>query len=198
MMVTLEAKMPQDPVVPPGLATIRSFINTGESEPRIEHLESPAALAAWLAEHDLAPPDEARTDADLARTLRVREALRAFAAGNTGEPVPAEAVAVLEEQRRRSKLGVVFAADGSAPIVAAASGIDGALGAVLAIVAHAVHDGSWPRLKACADPTCRWAFYDSSRSHRRAWCSMEVCGNRNKVRAYRRRHREDETEGAAR
>jgi predicted RNA-binding Zn ribbon-like protein len=126
----------------------------------------------------------------------VREALRALAAGNTGEPVAGEAVAVLEEQRRRSKLGVTFGADGSAPIVAQASGIDGALGELLAIVAHAIHDGSWPRLKACADPACRWAFYDSSRSHRRAWCSMEVCGNRNKVRAYRRRQRTDEPEPA--
>ena len=82
---------------------------------------------------------------------------------------------------------MAFGEDGSAPIVPDAAGIDGVLGALLAIVATAVHDGTWPRLKACADPTCRWAFYDSSRSHRRTWCSMEVCGNRNKVRAYRRR-----------
>src|SRR6478735_654446 len=193
-MVTLEGKMSQDPPVPSGLATIRSFINTRESDPDVETLATPAALTAWLADHDLAAPHESRTEADLARTIRVREALRAFAAGNTGELVPAEAVAVLDEQRRRSKLAVTFGADGSAPIVAGAAGIDGALGALLAIVAHAVHDGSWPRLKARADPSCRWAFYDSSRSHRRAWCSMEVCGNRNKVRAYRRRQREDEPE----
>ncbi len=127
----------------------------------------------------------------------MREALRALAAGNTGAPVPGDAVAVLEDQRRRSKLGVTFGADGSAPIVPQATGIDGALGGLLALVAHAIHDGSWVRLKACADPTCRWAFYDSSKSHRRAWCSMEVCGNRNKVRAYRRRRRDDEPEPAA-
>jgi predicted RNA-binding Zn ribbon-like protein len=189
--------MSDDPPVPTGLATIRSFINTGEFGPLVEHLASPAALTAWLSDHELSPPTETHGEADLARAIRVREALRAFAAGNTGEPVPAQAVAVLEEQRRRSKLGVTFGADGSAPIVAGASGIDGALGGLLAIVAHAVHDGSWARLKACADPDCRWAFYDSSRSHRRAWCSMEVCGNRNKVRAYRRRHRVDEAEAAA-
>lgn len=188
--------MSQDPPVPAGLATIRSFINTRELDPVVEQLATPAALAAWLAEHGLAGPDERRTKADLARATGLREALRAFAAGNAGEPVPAEAVAVLDEQRRRSQLGVAFAADGSAPIVAGASGIDGALGALLAIVAHAVHDGSWVRLKACAAPTCRWAFYDSSRSHRRAWCSMEVCGNRNKVRAYRRRQRQEGPEAA--
>jgi predicted RNA-binding Zn ribbon-like protein len=196
MVVTLEGSMPHDPPVPAGLATIRSFINTGAYDPDVEELATPAALAAWLADHDLAAPHERRTDADLARAIRVREALRAFAAGNAGEPVPAEAVEVLEDQRRRSQLGVTFAADGSAPIVAGATGVDGALGELLATVAYAVHDGSWVRLKACADPACRWAFYDSSRSHRRAWCSMEVCGNRNKVRAYRRRQRADEPEPA--
>lgn len=196
MVVTLKGKMSQDPPVPSGLATIRSFVNTREYDPDVEHLATPAALTAWLADHGLAAADETRTDGDLARTIRVREALRAFAAGNAGEPIPAQALAVLDEQRRRSRLGVAFAADGSAPIVAGAAGIDGALGALLAIVAHAVHDGTWVRLKACADPSCRWAFYDSSRSHRRAWCSMEVCGNRNKVRAYRRRQRADEPEPA--
>jgi predicted RNA-binding Zn ribbon-like protein len=196
MMVTLESEMHQEPPVPTGLATVRSFINTRAWDPDVEELDSTAALTAWLADHELAAPHEPRTDADLERARRVREALRALAAGNTGETVPGDAVAVLEEQRRRSKLGVTFGADGSAPIVAGASGIDGALGTLLAIVAHAIHDDSWPRLKACADPGCRWAFYDSSRSHRRAWCSMEVCGNRNKVRAYRRRQRTDEPEPA--
>jgi predicted RNA-binding Zn ribbon-like protein len=48
-------------------------------------------------------------------------------------------------------------------------------------------DGSWPRLKACAADNCQWAFYDHSRNHSRVWCSMDVCGNREKVRSYRER-----------
>jgi predicted RNA-binding Zn ribbon-like protein len=184
---------PAPPAAPPaGLATIRSFINTGDLDTGEEHLPDVGALAAWLSEHDLATPGEAWTRADLGRTIRLREALRSLAAANAGEPPSTDAVAALERQRRRSRLGVVFGADGSAPIVPDASGIDAPLGRLLAIVATAMHDGTWPRLKACADPTCRWAFYDSSRSHRRAWCSMEVCGNRNKVRAYRQRRRGDE------
>src|SRR5690349_2790030 len=131
MMVTLEGRMSQDSPVPSGLATIRSFINTGSYDPVVEELTTPHVLAAWLAEHELAPAAEPRSDADLARAVRVREALRAFAAGNAGEPVPDDALAVLDEQRRRSKLGVTFRADGSAPIVAQASGIDGALGGLL-------------------------------------------------------------------
>ncbi|MFD9698271.1 CGNR zinc finger domain-containing protein [Lentzea sp. NPDC059081] len=41
----------------------------------------------------------------------------------------------------------------------------------------------------CAAPDCRWAFYDVSRNGRGRWCAMEICGNRQKTRAYReRRH----------
>jgi predicted RNA-binding Zn ribbon-like protein len=183
------------PASPPaGLEIIRSFINTGDLDTGDEHLADPAALAAWLSEHGLAAT-EPPTRAELQRAIGLREALRALAAHNAGEPASADALAAIEQQRKRSKLGVVFGADGSAPIVAGAAGIDLALGQLLAIVATAMHEGTWPRLKACADPTCRWAFYDSSRSHRRAWCSMEVCGNRNKVRAYRQRQRADDPVG---
>ena len=46
----------------------------------------------------------------------------------------------------------------------------------------------WKRLKTCRDEHCRVAFYDKSRNRSRAWCSMEVCGNREKARSFRQRH----------
>ena len=54
-------------------------------------------------------------------------------------------------------------------------------------------DGAWERLKACRQETCGWLFYDASRNRSSNWCSMQVCGGREKSRAYRRRHagRED-------
>lgn len=192
-LVNVPAESPAAP--PPALETIRSFINTGDLDTGEDHLAEPAALAAWLEQHDLPAAAAAPTAAEVKRAVQLREALRALAAHNAGEPASNEALAAVEQQRKRSRLGVVFDADGSAPIVPDAAGIDAALGELLAIVATAMHDGTWPRLKACADPTCRWAFYDSSRSHRRAWCSMEVCGNRNKVRAYRKRQRADDADG---
>jgi predicted RNA-binding Zn ribbon-like protein len=41
--------------------------------------------------------------------------------------------------------------------------------------------------RECASPTCSLWFYDTTRSHRRRWCSMSVCGARAKAKAYRRR-----------
>lgn len=48
---------------------------------------------------------------------------------------------------------------------------------------HAV----WPRLKACTDDGCQWAFYDATRNRSRTWCSMDVWGKREKTRRYRQR-----------
>jgi predicted RNA-binding Zn ribbon-like protein len=59
---------------------------------------------------------------------------------------------------------------------------------VLAAAAEAMADGSWQRLKACRSDTCRWAFVDNARNRSRQWCSMSVCGNRQKARMFRERH----------
>jgi predicted RNA-binding Zn ribbon-like protein len=45
------------------------------------------------------------------------------------------------------------------------------------------------RLRACANPDCRWVFYDGTRNGTRRWCTMAVCGNRAKLRRYRQRPR---------
>jgi predicted RNA-binding Zn ribbon-like protein len=50
-------------------------------------------------------------------------------------------------------------------------------------------DDTWNRLKACRLDNCQWAFYDTSKNRSRTWCSMKVCGNRAKARAYRERQR---------
>ena len=68
-------------------------------------------------------------------------------------------------------------------------GLDGALARLLAIIDNASCDGTWERLKVCAEQTCRYAFYDHSRNRSGSWCSMAVCGNRAKARSYRERRR---------
>ena len=44
------------------------------------------------------------------------------------------------------------------------------------------HDG---RIRECAADDCQLVFYDESRTNNRRWCSMQRCGNRAKVRAFR-------------
>jgi len=39
-------------------------------------------------------------------------------------------------------------------------------------------------IRLCSDPACGWAYVDTSRGHRRRWCSSEDCGNRERVRRH--------------
>lgn len=47
--------------------------------------------------------------------------------------------------------------------------------------------GDFDLIRKCEDASCTLWFYDRTKSHRRRWCSMAVCGNRHKVAAFRRR-----------
>ena len=63
------------------------------------------------------------------------------------------------------------------------------VGAVLAAATRLAVLGDWERVKICPADDCRWAFFDRSRNRSRTWCSMRVCGNREKARAWRERSR---------
>ncbi len=44
-------------------------------------------------------------------------------------------------------------------------------------------------LKKCENPDCVLHFYDTSKNHKRRWCSMNACGNRAKAAAFYQRQR---------
>jgi predicted RNA-binding Zn ribbon-like protein len=86
-------------------------------------------------------------------------------------------------------VSVRFDPKGGSALVASGATIDEALAPIYDAVFCAMEKGTWPRLKACRDDTCQWAFYDRSKNRSGTWCSMEVCGNRNKARTFRARHK---------
>jgi predicted RNA-binding Zn ribbon-like protein len=55
--------------------------------------------------------------------------------------------------------------------------------------AELLSTGDFNLVRHCEDSECVLWFYDRTRSHHRRWCSMATCGNRNKVAAFRTRHR---------
>jgi predicted RNA-binding Zn ribbon-like protein len=44
-----------------------------------------------------------------------------------------------------------------------------------------------PRLGMCSDKNCAWLFLDTSKNHKRRWCSMDDCGNRAKFQRHYKR-----------
>jgi predicted RNA-binding Zn ribbon-like protein len=163
------------------------FVNTAGFGPDREDLATPEALAEWLSGHGLDPGVRA-TKADWEEARAVREALRdLLSAHNEVESDVPRATAVLDAAAQRSGLGIRFV-DGGARVEPSAAGVRGALGQILAEVSAGMADGTWDRMKACRAEDCRWAFLDTAKNRSRAWCSMQSCGNRAKVAAYRERH----------
>lgn len=99
----------------------------------------------------------------------------------------AAARGVINAAAARAELRPELEATGTFALRSHAAGSDGALGELIAIALDAMADGTWERLKVCDNDGCVWAFYDHSRNRSGRWCSMAVCGNRMKVKAYRER-----------
>ena len=175
---------------PAGAKLIEEFVNTNElDEPDGETLRDPAALRDWLAERDLLPRGAEVNGDDLANALTVREALRSLLLANNGEALDPHAVGSLNIAAERSRLRVSFSPSGQADLVPDEADVPGALSRILAVAYTSMADESWERLKACRLDDCQWAFFDHSKNRSRTWCSMKVCGNRAKARAYRERQR---------
>jgi predicted RNA-binding Zn ribbon-like protein len=180
---------------PGALDLIRSFVNTNDRADGRDRFDRPDGVTGWLVEHGLPGADAIIGEADVRRVVAVREALRdLLLANNEGGLPDAGAIRVLTAAGRRTRVAPVFAADGSARLAAAGRGVDAAIGHLLSIVVAAMENGTWPRLKACRNDTCRWAFYDHSKNRSGAWCTMSVCGSQVKARTYRRRHKTATTE----
>jgi predicted RNA-binding Zn ribbon-like protein len=175
---------------PGALALVQAFLNSADLEEGWDRLSSAEALRVWLVERGLLEASAALTDADLLRALAVREAIRELLFANNGGEADPAAVATLNDCAAAAPLLLRFDASLEAGVVPGAGGLDGALARLFAIVLGAQIDGTWPRLKACRNEVCRWAFYDASKNRSGHWCTMAICGSRRKTRAYRARRRE--------
>jgi predicted RNA-binding Zn ribbon-like protein len=131
-------------------------------------------LPEWLAEQGL-------PGVELQRARELREALRTLVLANNGFPLDPAALEVVN--RAAALVSLQLEESGALRVQADGDALD----AVAAVVLGAMLDGSWARLKACRN--CNWSFYDYSPNRSATWCSMQICGNRAKTRAYRRRRR---------
>ncbi|KRE13116.1 hypothetical protein ASE66_21935 [Bosea sp. Root483D1] len=174
-----------------GGATWLDLLNTtptGESGPQ-ELIDGPERALAWLAEAGLgdAAGDGNEALADL-RALRA-EARAVFEQLEDGKALSDADLAsvnrrlaglnghhVLHRGEHGPTLGLALdhAAAGPAALIA----LD---------LARFVCEAEPARLKRCAADHCTLVFYDRGRNNTRRWCTMSVCGNRDKVARFRAR-----------
>jgi predicted RNA-binding Zn ribbon-like protein len=171
------------------LDLVRDYVNTLDFETGIDQIGTPDELATWFSEQGLVDDLVEPTEQEHRDALAVREAIRELLLANNAVAMDAAAASkTLEEAGRKAHLGVRFE-DGRPVLSPEDDGTRGAIGRIVALVAELAQTDEWKRLKGCRDENCRVAFYDKSRNRSRAWCSMEVCGNRDKQRGYRERHK---------
>ena len=180
---------PGDRAPAPGaLRLVQRFVNTSDLESGPDLLPDAAALGAWLRQAGLLDPAAEVSAADHGRAIQLRDAIRELVSAHAGLPHDPGASGVVNAAAARAQLRPVLDDPLSMRLEPAAGGVDGALGRIVAAIGEAIAEGTWPRLKACERDVCRWAFYDHSKNHSSHWCSMSVCGAREKNRrAYRRR-----------
>lgn len=164
---------------PPPLRVVQKFVNTHnhELEPERDRLGTPAKATRWLADNGLLESGETLTGNDARRLRRARETFRELA----GPPSPESSPGHDLEAALRLRVGE----DSRLRIDPSGVGAERVIGRLAVIVHEAMIDGSWQRMKLCRE--CEWLFFDHSRNRSGGWCSMAICGNRVKNRAYRRR-----------
>ena len=171
---------------PEPLRIVRSFADSVDVETAQDDLDSPTRFGRWLVAHGFDHP--APTEEERLLALGIRDALREELMAHHGDGDARTARARLDAYARMVPLRAVFG-EGAAALAPAGSGAAAMLGTVLAAIVLAEHEGTWERVKICREETCQVAFYDRSKNHSKTWCSMGVCGNRNKTRSYRDRRR---------
>ncbi len=167
------------------------FAHTGTSwgDPSWEQLHAPTDLGRWLGERYPRLEDQP-TERELADAIALRTSIDAIARALSEDRTPqADDVDTVN----------LFAATPDVPPAltggrrqAGAARIR--VGQALASIARdAVHlfdhelGDHEHRIRQCSASNCGLLFYDESRTNNRRWCSMQRCGNRAKVRAFRER-----------
>lgn len=152
-----------------------------------ELLVTPQALGRWLVAAGLVdqPPAVAVDLLGQARVLR--EAIYSAARARIAQTaLPADDVAVINQQARQPPLVPQLAADGQIAL-AATEPAAAALATIAWDAVDLVANADPRRLRECARPGCSLLFLDTSRPGRRQWCSMARCGSAVNSSRYRTR-----------
>jgi predicted RNA-binding Zn ribbon-like protein len=166
---------------PMPLLLVQAFLNTIYIEDGRDLLGNTEDARAWLTSADLLPKGATLSAAELDRAQAVRDAIRSLL---EGEDRLASLRALADSHRPR----LIVQDDGTLAFEPARrERVGDGLFELLMIIRGAQEDGTWKRLRVCANPDCRWVFYDRSRNRQGHWCEMAVCGNRLKNRRLRAR-----------
>jgi len=142
------------------------------------------ALAASL--RPLAGPACSRV---VRRARKLREHVHdVLAARHRRQPLPQRDLDAIARAVRAARAARVLAASSSASLASyrwPRRAAEIPLHACALAVENLLTDTDRGRIRKCAASDCGVYFIDRSKAHRRQWCSMSNCGNREKQRRWR-------------
>ncbi|MFD4898181.1 CGNR zinc finger domain-containing protein [Streptomyces sp. NPDC058411] len=146
----------------------------------VERIPVPGRLVDWLAVYGLAV--DSCTTAQLGLAWDLRESIHAAAtAAAIQDALPAAAVRTINDRSAQGRAAAILTPEGERRWrLGPDSRVEDALGVIAADAISVISGERDGRLALCASPTCRAAFFDTSRSRTRKWCDMNTCGNRQK------------------
>ncbi|KRA01594.1 ABATE domain-containing protein [Achromobacter sp. Root565] len=171
------------------------MINTVEqsSAGPVDRWQSDADVAGWLSLAGVAAAQGAAPSGLLESARGLRETVRALVAQRKAHAPLALSALNRALAAGGSHLELAPVDDGSLvmsrryPSQTAAQWLLPVAEAAADLLAH----GDFRLVRKCESDTCSLWFYDRTRSHKRRWCSMALCGNRHKVAAFRQREAAD-------
>ncbi|QWP75763.1 CGNR zinc finger domain-containing protein [Lysobacter sp. K5869] len=159
---------------------------TLENGALVEHLGDDAAAAAWLSRATGAAQAPQPHLAERARELReaVRAAVESLKRAQPVDLAPLNALFA----RMHSHL-VLRPSDAGFALHREAVGDPAwlALAPLGEAAAQLLAQTDFALVRQCEHAECVLWFHDTTKSHRRRWCSMALCGNRYKVSEFRKR-----------
>ncbi|NYF09216.1 putative RNA-binding Zn ribbon-like protein [Leifsonia sp. AK011] len=176
---------------------LNSTVTQGAST--FEFIESGHALVGWLHAAGLVSHDESRAllqmpiselDAQAAQARELREWLRSevarWAELEKGE-VSIDASVRLNELMAVDDFFRQLDSRGDLVLQRRWSSPRQLLAPIAHVFAELLSMGETAYVRRCEGTGCTMWFYDHTKSHRRRWCSMALCGNREKARNHRLR-----------
>lgn len=175
------------------------FVNTEKMShgEQVDLLRSSADLAAWLAQASIAQQGRELSESEgerlLERARQLRAALRTLA-GEMAQDIPlskavVEPINALLNLRQGSFQLVQQEDEWIQEFQSEATESELLLVSIAQSAADTISDGSGRLVHQCEGTKCILYFCDTSKNHKRRWCSMGGCGNRQKAAEHYRRTR---------
>ncbi len=171
----------------------------------IDLLEKPQDLLDWLAAAGLISADSFKRGVGAVRNAESEKALlrardyrailkSALEAIGEGGNIKKEKVAIAETNRLLAEPRALFTLSAEKALPLRQDWIireaDDFIRPIAFAFARLLTTQDVGRIRKCQNPECVLFFLDTSKSGTRAWCSMDICGNKLRVAAFRRRQAE--------